>query len=253
MSSSPFPSQEAEPPLWEGRPRSDAAGFARVVEWLGDVADRLGTSVTALVVGAVVVVVAAAVGVVALTAADSPAAELTIPYAAPATPEPDDHPSMAVAGIEDDPAELVVHAAGAVVHPGVYVVGVEARVGDLLAIAGGPTPDADLDRVNLAAPLADGSRVYVPAIDQEQPPPVVAGGGSPGGGSTGEVDPGALVDLNRASAAELERLPGVGPATAAAIIDHREQHGPFARVEDLLAVRGIGDAKLAALRDLVHV
>lgn len=150
----------------------------------------------------------------------------------------------------------MVHAAGAVTHPGLYLLEADSRVGDLLAAAGGPRSDADLDRVNLAAPLSDGSRVYVPAVGQEDPPPVVAGNAVPPNGEAttgnGVADPGRLIDLNRADAAELETLPGVGPATAAAIIAHWETNGPFRRVEDLLAVRGIGDAKLAAIADLVH-
>lgn len=154
--------------------------------------------------------------------------------------------------------ELVVHAAGAVVRPGVYHLAAGARVADLVEAAGGLATDADGDRVNLALPLADGERVYVPAVGQAEVP-VVPGGAGGGGGTGGGAgaDGGGVatapVDVNVASQAELEALPGVGPVTARAIIDHREQHGPFAAVDDLLDVRGIGEARLADLRDLVVV
>ena len=129
---------------------------------------------------------------------------------------------------------------------------------DALTAAGGPLPDADLDRVNLAAPVADGSRLYVPRVGEDAVPGVVGGEGGAGGSggavpNAGAGDPGALIDINTATAAELESLPGIGPATASAIVEHRERHGPFAHVDDLVNVRGIGDAKLAGLRDRVHV
>lgn len=258
--------------------------WSRVVDACGHLADRFGCSVPTVVLGG-----AAAVVVVAAAAAwffgdDPPPPELTIPYAPSAAPnaaaseasstgtngsmiQPGDgghstaEPHPAEAGSEGDvdgATEVLVHAAGAVHHPGVYSLPDGSRVGDLLTAAGGPTPGADLDRVNLAAPVADGTRVYVPAEGEDEPPPVVvdggpAGSGGRGGAPIGGSDPGGLIDLNRAGPTELEVLPGVGPTTAAAIVEHREANGPFARVEDLLAVRGIGDAKLAAIRDLVHV
>ncbi len=149
---------------------------------------------------------------------------------------------------------LIVQAAGAVVRPGVYHLPAGSRVGDLIAQAGGLTPDADGDRVNLASPLADGVRVWVPRRGETDPPvPVDGGGGAGGGAAPGVSSPPALVDLNTATADELEALPGVGPATAAAIIDYRQRNGPFHSVDDLAQVRGIGDAKLAQLRDLVRV
>ncbi len=109
--------------------------------------------------------------------------------------------------------------------------------------SGGLASEADADRINLAAELVDGAQVYVPRVGEDPP----------GGHSAAADDAEGPVDLNTADTARLETLPGVGPATAAAIIDHRTRHGPFAAVDDLLAVRGIGEAKLAALRDLVRV
>jgi competence protein ComEA len=154
-------------------------------------------------------------------------------------------------------ATVYAHAAGAVVRPGVYRLDGGARVADLIAAAGGMAADADADRLNLAAVLTDGVRVYVPRYGELELPVVdegpavedpVAGSGSSAGGK-GD----AVVDLNRADAAALEELPGVGPSIAAAIIDHRERNGPFRSVDDLLSVRGIGPSRLEDLRPHVRV
>lgn len=159
--------------------------------------------------------------------------------------------------------ELVVQAAGAVARPGVFRLPVDARVDDLVREAGGLTAEADADRVNLAAPLADGERVWVPRQGEEQPPDVVAGTGggtAPGSGGPSSAAGGAggsavpeVVDLNAATAEQLDTLPGVGPATATAILAYRDENGPFGSVDELLEVRGIGDAKLEQLRPLVRV
>lgn len=164
------------------------------------------------------------------------------------------------------PAQVVVQAAGAVERPGVYRLEPGARVDDLIREAGGLSPAADRDRVNLAAPLVDGERVWVPARGQTEVPDVVAGGGGGGSGSGpsgagtgggssegGVPSPASPVDLNTATADQLDALPGVGPATAAAILAYRSQVGRFGAVDDLLEVRGIGDAKLEQLRPLVRV
>ncbi|MFP5376615.1 MAG: ComEA family DNA-binding protein, partial [Acidimicrobiia bacterium] len=100
---------------------------------------------------------------------------------------------------------------------------------------------------NLAARVADGERVYVPRRGEAPPP------GAPGGGAGGAGAGSAPVDLNTATVDQLVSLPGIGPATARAIVDHRAEHGRFTSVEQLLDVRGIGEAKLAALRPLVKV
>ena len=149
-------------------------------------------------------------------------------------------------------AAVVVHVAGAVVHPGLVRLPSGARVADAVDAAGGLRPDADLDRLNLAAPLADGQRVWVPIVGQDEPLAVDPGGRSGGGGGVGGGVP-AIVDLNTATATELESLPGVGPATAQAILDQRRRVGRFRSVDDLLDVRGIGPSKLAALRNRVRV
>ncbi len=152
------------------------------------------------------------------------------------------------------PGEVVVHVAGAVSRPGVVRLPASSRAVDAVTAAGGLRPDADADRVNLAAGLIDGQRVVVPAIGQPAPVEAVPPPGAPSGPSADSGDgPSALVDLNTADAALLEELPGVGPATAAAILAHREDNGPFASVDALIDVRGIGEAKLEAVRDLVTV
>ena len=118
---------------------------------------------------------------------------------------------------------------------------------DLITAAGGPTAEADTQLVGLAATLTDGVRVYVPKVGESPPPPV--------GGSTGNAvaTPAAPVDLNAATPEQLDALPGVGPATAAAIVAHRQEIGRYTTVEELLDVRGIGPAKLEAMRPLVTV
>jgi competence protein ComEA len=143
---------------------------------------------------------------------------------------------------------MVVYVAGAVASPGVYTLGAVARVTDAVAAAGGPAAGADLDVINLAAVVTDGERIYVPTVGGTVP--VVVGDPSAAAGATSPAGP---VNINSASIDQLDVLPGVGPTTAASIVAHREEHGPFQSVEQLGDVRGIGPAKLEALRDLVTV
>ncbi len=148
------------------------------------------------------------------------------------------------AGIEATDPAIVVHVAGAVDRPGLVTGEVGWRVADAVASAG-LKGDADLDRMNLAAHLRDGERIWVPAIGEEAAPALL--------GSSGLGEANGPIDLNTAEVGELDELPGVGPATAAAIVEHRQAHGPFASVDALVAVRGIGTAKLDALREHVTV
>jgi competence protein ComEA len=141
------------------------------------------------------------------------------------------------------PAELLVHVAGAVVRPGLYELPPRARVDDAIRSAGGPVDDADLNGVNLAAPVADGQRIYVPVAGEVDPASV-------GSGESVATGP---VDLNAASAEELTTLPGIGPSTAAAIVEDRSRNGPFTSVDDLDRVPGIGPGRLSALAGLVRV
>jgi len=133
-------------------------------------------------------------------------------------------------------ALLVVDVAGAVRRPGLYRLPQGSRVADAVARAGGPRANAEVALVNLAAPLADGEQVVVP-----QRGAVGAAAGSPN----------APVDLNTASAEQLDALPGIGPATAAKIVQYRQAHGPFRSADDLDAVPGIGPSRIAQLKGLV--
>jgi competence protein ComEA len=138
-------------------------------------------------------------------------------------------------------ATATVHVAGAVRRPGVYRMRPGARVNDAVRRAGGALPGADLAAVNLAAKVEDGRQVVVPER--------VATGSVAGGPAA----PGVPLNLNTATLEQLDTLDGVGPATAQKILDFREEHGGFGSVEDLGQVPGIGDKRLAALREKVRV
>jgi competence protein ComEA len=151
-------------------------------------------------------------------------------------------------------AKVLVHVAGAVRRPGVYRLREGMRVDDALQLAGGPTRRADLAAVNLAAKVQDGRQVLVPER-------VRAGGRAPGtagaGAATGSTGAGAAagvpVNLNTATLEQLDTLDGIGPATAQSIIDFREERGGFGSVEELGEIPGIGEKRLATLRESVTV
>jgi competence protein ComEA len=123
---------------------------------------------------------------------------------------------------------------------------------DALEAVGGGVLGADLDRLNLAAKLTDGERVAVPKVG-EQPPAEILGDGAAAGGAAGTPTAGAPLDLNSATPAQLDQLPGIGPSLAAAIVAERTKRGGFGSVNDLRSVRGIGDGRFADLAPLVHV
>jgi competence protein ComEA len=139
---------------------------------------------------------------------------------------------------------ILVDVAGWVRRPGVYEFTGGARVIDAIEAAGGARPGAQLQALNLAAPLADGTQVLVPREGAPLPSPALG---------AGTVASGGLVNVNTATAEELETLPGIGEVTAQAIIDHRTENGPFTSVDQLLDVTGIGDVTLENIRDLVTV
>jgi competence protein ComEA len=145
-------------------------------------------------------------------------------------------------------APIRVHVAGAVRQPAVYELPPGSIVQHAVAAAGGPSPDADLNGINLALELRDQQQVHVPCQGEANPPPPVSGGAPGGGGSTG-----ALVDINAATAAELETLPRIGPTMAQRIIAYREANGPFGAIEDIQDVPGIGPATFEGLKDLIGV
>ena len=216
-------------------------------------ADRLERWRAALPVPVPAVLAAAAAGMVLVVLAvlllggRSSPAPLVLPKAGPAGSAAAGSGTGTTTSAPD--ATIAVHAAGAVTRPGLYVLPGGSRVADVVAAAGGPVADADLDQVNLATKVADGDRVHVPRRGEVVPgavPPPVAGGSS----ATSKAP---TVDLNAATAEQLEELPGIGPSLAKAIVDHRTRHGRFKAVDDLLDVRGIGPAKLDGLRDLVRV
>ncbi len=161
------------------------------------------------------------------------------------------------AGTVETAAEAVtVHVAGEVHEPGLVELPAGSRVADALRAAGGPTTRAELDLLNLAAPAVDASQILVPGPDT----PVAGSGGArgeasgagpdaAGAGAAGSTD--GTVNVNTADAATLEQLPGIGPALAGRIVEHREQVGPYGSMADLDAVSGIGPAMMERLGGLV--
>jgi competence protein ComEA len=150
-------------------------------------------------------------------------------------------PPIRVGESEGSSSRLVVHVAGAVRNPGVYRLGAGSRVVDAVRRAGGARRRADLAALNLAAKLEDGRQVLVPLR-----------GAAPPGAEAAPAE-GQPLDLNTASAEQLDQLDGIGPGMAAAILTYREQHGGFGSVEELGEVAGIGEKRLAALREQVRV
>lgn len=136
--------------------------------------------------------------------------------------------------------EVKVYVNGAVHRPGVYTVGQGDRLEDVLALAGGLTGEADPSGVNLALRVSDEDHYYIPAIGET--PPVAAADTAP-----------AVVNINAATAEELQTLRGIGEQKAADIVHYRDENGPFARVEDLLNVTGIGPKTLEDLRPFITV
>lgn len=147
-------------------------------------------------------------------------------------------PPLEIVAGQRPESRVTVHVSGAVARPGLVSLLPGARIADAIVAAGGARPDAVLTAMNLAAPVVNGQQLVVPAG---------------GAGDPGTVSPDGRVAINTADATALEALPGVGPVLAQRIVEHRTSHGPFGVVEDLLDVPGIGEAKLAALREMVLV
>ncbi|MFL6207194.1 MAG: helix-hairpin-helix domain-containing protein [Acidimicrobiales bacterium] len=230
---------DRSPDADDDRPRLQRPGPP--LSWrdrLEHLADATGSTPSRIVFGLLGAVVALAVGWWLLRPPADPPEE-ALPFASTT--------SVLPATSSSESELLVVHVAGAVVSPGLHELPAGSRVADAIAAAGGLTPAADAARINLAAPVSDGERVYVLAVGEQEPPVAVGVGDAPEGAPAGPVN------LNTADAEALDALPGVGPATAAAIIEHRGKVGAFTSVDELLDVPGIGEAKLEALRDLVTV
>ncbi len=152
-------------------------------------------------------------------------------------------------GAKASGARVVVHVAGAVTTPGVVELAAGTRVIDAIEAAGGGLPNADLDRLNLAAKLVDGERILVQHVG-DPPAPADATGVSDGAAGTTAAGP---LNLNTATEAELEQLPGIGPSLAQAILAARTRTGGFRSVNELREVRGIGERRFADLKSLVTV
>jgi len=156
------------------------------------------------------------------------------------------------------PQEIMVHMAGEVQHPGVYRLAAGSRVVDAVNMAG-PTEASALDYLNLAEPLHDGRQIIVHSKNEFNRA-LPAGAGSISVGSpvperelAGFVGSPGLININTAGQAQLEELPGIGPALAQRIIDHRTKNGPFLSVEDIMVVSGIGEKRYEQLMDLITV
>jgi len=149
-------------------------------------------------------------------------------------------PDMPTARSSANPSTITIHVAGLVSRPGLVELAEGSRVADAIAAAGGLLPGARTGAINLAAALSDGQQVVVPGAEGDGP-------------ATPEQTPDGKIHLNQATASELDSLPGVGPVIAERIVSYREENGPFESIEDLLDVPGIGEAKLADLRDHVQV
>lgn len=155
--------------------------------------------------------------------------------------------ATAPGAVEESMETVVVHVAGHVNAPGVYELAAGQRIVDAIRAAGGAQPIADLDTINLALHLADGDQIYVPAIGEVIPAPTVGRIGTTAGSEMSAFP----VNINTATSSVLEELPGIGPSTAAAIIQHREKVGAFTSPSGLLDVPGIGQSKFEAIKDLV--
>ncbi len=161
-----------------------------------------------------------------------------------------DRRPLVVAPGEPPPAvgSIRVQVAGAVLSPGVYVLTAGDRVSEAVDAAGGPAPNADVDSLNLAAKVKDEMRVVVPTARM---PASSARAGTPSAAGSGrQAGP---IDLNRAGEADLESLPGIGPATAGKILDYRARNGPFRTVVELLAAKLVSASTLERIRPLVVV
>jgi competence protein ComEA len=166
------------------------------------------------------------------------AARVLLRPARPAVPRP---VRLAVPVGHATAPRLFVNVVGAVRRPGLYTLKDGSRVADAVIRAGGPTPKAQIELLNLAARIADGEQIVVPRRGLANPGVAASGGGAAAG----------PVHLNSATLEQLDALPGVGPVTAQKILDYRQQHGAFGSVDELDAIAGIGPARLEQLRGLV--
>ncbi|MCL1906961.1 MAG: helix-hairpin-helix domain-containing protein [Propionibacteriaceae bacterium] len=169
------------------------------------------------------------------------------------TMEPEDMVTMATPEVPTEEHKWLIHVLGAVANPGVVAVESDARVIDAIAAAGGLTPDADPGELNLAALLSDGCQVFIGTRANPLGEVRYGPGDVVVSGTGGAVSGSSTVNLNRATQAELETLPGVGPVTAQAILAWRDQHGSFTSTSQLQEVKGIGSKTFSQLEPYVSV
>lgn len=149
------------------------------------------------------------------------------------------------------PKNIFVHIAGAVNNPGVVMLPWASRVANAVQAAGGFSEYAQQDAVNLAAPISDGEKIFIPAINNTPIPQLITPSSKNAPSVTLTQPSGALININTAQSQELERLPGIGPTKAQSIILYRQEHGPFKKLEDLMQVSGIGKATFDQLKELI--
>ena len=268
---------------WAEWEQADQPGTTRSTRW--------GVSPRVLLLVAVLALVAVVWGVTQFSAAPR-AEQLASPSAtaesvqavgaqqspgAQSTAQPSANPSESAQGGASGEATVRVHVAGAVNNPGVYTLPAQGRAVDAIAAASGAAADADLDRVNLAGALSDGVQIYVPHRGETAAPAQIQPNGGTANAGQGAVNGAAQnggtqpqpartltasgsaqkgstpVNINTATAEELQTLPRIGPAMAQRIIAWREAHGGFRSVDELDAVPGIGPSMLENLRPLVTV
>jgi len=268
----PRPRRESrrESALGRAAPRRERRQTPMVEAWVTRLVDRCRDWRHDARFGVVVLVSVALVagviwyriGIGGASAGESGAAPAAVSTTAPSTtlvdPTPTDAAAATNTGAKGQAATIAVHVAGAVNHPGVVELKAGARVIDAVEAVGGALADGDLDRLNLAAKVTDGQRVYVAKVGQADPGALGASSGTaavgdPASDGASGVATGGKVDLNTATQAQLEELPGIGPTYAQSIIAERQRRGGFTSVNDLRSVRGIGDKRFAELAPLVTV
>lgn len=164
---------------------------------------------------------------------------------------PDDADESSAKNSSSD--EVYIDVDGAVVRPGVYRLKDGARVSQAIDAAGGLTTEADVTGLNRASKVTDGQKIYVPTVGEQQAAAAVDGAESGAATTPGAGSSSGLVNINTASAAELQTLSGIGPSMAESIIDERTKNGAFASVDDLMRVSGIGEKKFAKIKDCICV
>ena len=150
-------------------------------------------------------------------------------------------------------SKIYIHVAGAVANPGLYTLPEDSRVNDAIEAAGGFSENANKDSLNLARVLTDGEQVNVPVVQSENASALESDAGSGDGSTVASAAVSSKVNINTASEADLDALPGIGPSTAKKIVADRTANGSFKSIDDLSRVSGIGDKKLEALRDYITV